>query len=85
MSVRWSAPGELGSHGIRSTPCESASSKALAVRLDPAGDVGVGRSAIRRVVFEAAVLRRIVRRRDDDAVSEAASYDRGCRSGLRAR
>ena len=38
--------------------------------LDPLRHVGVGRAAVRRVVFEAAVLRRIVRRRDDDAVGE---------------
>ena len=40
--------------------------------LDGAGDVGVRRSAIGRVVFEAAILRRIVRRRDHDAIGEAA-------------
>ena len=39
--------------------------------LDPPGDVGVGRAAVGRVVLEAAVLGRIVRRRDDDAVGEA--------------
>ena len=38
--------------------------------LDPPRDVGVGRAAVGRVVLEAAVLRRIVRRRDDDAVGE---------------
>ena len=36
--------------------------------LDPAGGIGVGRAAVRRVVFDAAVARRIVRRRDDDAI-----------------
>ena len=35
---------------------------------DPAGGVGVGRAAVRRVVLEAAVRRRVVRRGDDDAV-----------------
>ena len=40
--------------------------------LDPARDVGVGRAAVGRVVLEAAVLGRVVRRRDDDAVGEAA-------------
>ena len=36
--------------------------------LDPRRHVGVGRAAVRRVVLEAAVLGRVVRRRDDDAV-----------------
>ena len=40
---------------------------------DPAGGVGVGRAAVRRVVLEAAVPGRVVRRGDDDAVGEAAS------------
>ena len=38
--------------------------------------VGVGRAAVRRVVLEAAVLGRIVRRRDDDAVGQAAGWPR---------
>ncbi len=38
--------------------------------LDGRGDVGVGRSAVGRVVFEAPVGRRVVRRRDDDAVGQ---------------
>ncbi len=41
--------------------------------LDPAGDVGVGRAAVRRVVLEAAVPGRVVRRRDDDPVGGAAA------------
>ena len=36
--------------------------------LDPLRHVGVGGAAVRRVVLEAAVLGRVVRRRDDDAV-----------------
>ena len=39
--------------------------------LDRAGDVGIGRAAIRRVIFEAAIFRWIVRGRDHDAVGEA--------------
>jgi hypothetical protein len=39
--------------------------------LDPAGDVGVGRSAVRRVVLEAAVLGWVMRWRDDDPVGQA--------------
>ena len=38
--------------------------------LNPLGHVGVRRSAVRRVVLEAAVLGRIVRGRDHDAVGE---------------
>ena len=36
--------------------------------LDPAGNVGICRATVRRVVLDAAILRGIVRRRDDDAV-----------------
>ena len=43
----------------------------VGLALDPAGDVGVGRAAVRRVVLEAAVAGRVVRRRDDDAVGRA--------------
>ena len=39
---------------------------------DLAGHVGIGRAAMRRIVFVAAILGRIVRRRDDDAVGEPA-------------
>ncbi|MNO69871.1 hypothetical protein D3C76_607340 [compost metagenome] len=39
--------------------------------LDPLGHVAVGRAAIGRVVLEAPALRRVVRRRDDDAVGKA--------------
>src|SRR5271166_4971219 len=38
--------------------------------LDPAGHVGIGGAAVGRVVLEASILGRIVRRRDDDAVGE---------------
>ncbi len=38
--------------------------------LDPAGDIGVRRPAVGRVVLEAAVLGRIMRRCDDNAVRE---------------
>ena len=41
--------------------------------LDPLGDGGVGRTAVGRVVLEAAIGRRIVRWRHDDAVCEAAA------------
>ncbi|MCU0282522.1 MAG: hypothetical protein MUD13_01275 [Candidatus Nanopelagicales bacterium] len=39
--------------------------------LDPAGGIGVRRAAVRRVVLEAAVGRRVVRGRHDDAVGQA--------------
>ena len=39
--------------------------------LDSRGDVGIGRPAIGRIVFETAVLRRIMRRRHHDAVGKA--------------
>ena len=38
--------------------------------LDPARDVGVGGPAVRRVVLEAAILGRVVRGRDHDAVGQ---------------
>src|SRR5699024_558216 len=38
---------------------------------DPVGGVGIGRAAVRRVVFEAAVARRVVAGADDDAVGPA--------------
>ncbi len=41
--------------------------------LDPAGDVDIGRAAIGRIVFEAALVRRVVRRADDDTVRQAAT------------
>ena len=36
---------------------------------DPPGDVGIGRTPMRRVVLDPSVLRRIVRRGDDDAIA----------------
>ena len=46
--------------------------------LDPAGDIGVGRPAVRRVVLEAAVLGWIVRRGNDDAIGEVHRGDGDC-------
>ena len=46
---------------------------------------GIGRAAVGRVVLEAAILRRIVRWRDHDAVGEARGAARDCTSGWRAR
>ena len=47
----------------------AARSKALARSWIQRGDVGIGRAAVGRIVLEAAVRGRIVRRRDDDAVA----------------
>ena len=41
--------------------------------LDPARDVGVGGPAVRRVVLEPAVVRRIVRGRDHDTVGQSGA------------
>ena len=38
--------------------------------LDPARHVGIGGAAVGRIVLEASILRRVVRRRDDDAVRQ---------------
>ena len=52
---------------------EAVGEQRVGALLDPAGDVRVGGPAVRRVVLEAAVLRRVVRRRDHDAVGEPAA------------
>ena len=49
---------------------ESRFEQAIGFILNPAGDVAVGWPAIGRVVFEAAIVGRIVRGRNDDAVGE---------------
>ncbi len=54
----------------------------VGARRDPAGRVGVGRPAVRRIVLEAAVARRVVARGDDDAVGQAIPG--GAQSGGRA-
>ena len=38
---------------------------------DPAGDIGIGGASVGGVVFESAVLRRVVGRRDDQAIGQA--------------
>ena len=43
----------------------------IGLLLDLGGDVGIGRAAMRRIVFIAAVLGRIVGGRDDDTVGKA--------------
>ena len=49
---------------------EPCAQQLVGAALHPGGDVGVGGAAVGRVVLEAAVLRRIVRRRDDDPVRQ---------------
>ena len=78
--------GDIGAEVIvqvRARGCESAleghprhafqagANEIVGLALDPAGDAGIRGPAVRRVVLEAAILRRIVRRRHDDAVGEA--------------
>ena len=57
-------------NGTRFTPVVSPAQQFVGPVLDPVRHVGVGGAAVGRVVLEAAVLGRIVRRRDDDAVRE---------------
>ena len=52
--------------------------------IQPVTSVSAG-PPLRRVVLEAAVVGRVVRRRDDDAVGQPASCGRGCGRGSRAR
>src|SRR5262249_41597254 len=44
--------------------------KLVGTVLDPLGHVGIGWTAVGWVILEATVLRRVVRRRDDNAVGE---------------
>jgi hypothetical protein len=50
---------------------DAAFEQEVGARLDPSGDLRIGRPAVRRVVLEAAALGRIVRWRDDDAVGKS--------------
>ena len=59
---------------------EPAGDQLVGALRDHARRVGVGRAAVGRVVLEAAVGRRVVRRRDHDAVGEAPTRTAGpCR------
>ena len=53
------------------TPVEARVEQLVGLALDPRRDLGVGRAAVGRVVLEAAVLGRVVRRRDHDPVGGA--------------
>ena len=57
---------------IRDAPhvLNSGFEQAVGTRLDPSGDGRIRRTARRRVVLEAAIFRRIVRRREDNAVGK---------------
>ena len=48
------------------------SEQGVGTRRDHARRVGIGRAAVWRVVLEAAIARRVVRRRNDDAVCGVA-------------
>ena len=48
----------------------AAPQKVIGAVLDPPGHVDIGRTSVSRVVLEAAVLRRVMRRGDDNAVGE---------------
>ena len=56
--------------GFALTPCSAASRNSLAFASIQPVTAPVGRAAVGRVVFEAAVVGRIVRGRDDDAVGQ---------------
>ena len=60
------------SKGTRFTPSSCFRKKFVGAVLDKRGGFAVGRSAVRRIVFETAILGRIVRGRDDDAVRQAS-------------
>ena len=49
------------------------SQQVVSAVLDPLGHIGVGRPAIGRVVLEPAILRRVVRGSDDNAVGESVA------------
>src|SRR3954463_9612177 len=79
MKSYGAAAARAWSSGTRRTPLSPARRSSLArAAMTPvasvsagAAGVGGGGAAVRRVVLEAAVPRRVVRRGDDDAVGEA--------------
>ena len=69
MPVRGSgAPGLFVRNSLHAL--KPAFQKHIGPGFDPSGDFGIGRPAVGRVVLEAAIVRRIVRRRDDNAVRQ---------------
>jgi hypothetical protein len=77
---------------VRRAPhvAQSSDDQLVRARADPVRDVGVGRAPVGRIVLEAAVLRRVVRRCDHNAVREAGTPatvmdEDGVRDGRRRR
>ena len=74
---------------MRRTSFRPAANNLIGAPLDPRGDFGVGGTAVRRVVLEAAVFGRVVRRRHHDAVGIArvvpVVLENGKRHGRRRR
>ena len=69
MPVRGSgAPGLFERNSLHAL--EAAFQKRIGPGFDPSGDVVIRRPAVGRVVLEAAIVGRIVRRRDDNAVRQ---------------
>ncbi len=60
--------------GVRDAfnPGQLVGKQLVGLGFDPLGDVGIGRAAVGRVVLVAAALWRVVRRRNHDAVGQAA-------------
>ncbi len=56
--------------GTRFTPLIAGLEQLIRTVLDPLCYIGIGWTAGGRVVFEASILGRIVRRRDDNAVGQ---------------
>lgn len=50
---------------------QAASDKHVGLVLDPSGHAGIGGTAVRRIVLEATIPGRIVRRFDDDTIGKA--------------
>ena len=57
---------------------EAVGDESIGLLLNPCCHVSVSGTAVRRVVFEAAESRRIVRRCDDYAIRKSAAGDPGC-------
>ncbi len=71
MPVRRGWRAEPSRKDIRCTPCRPLFRNSLAFASIQPVTFGIGRPAVGRVVLEAAIIGRIVRGRDDDAVGES--------------
>ena len=67
----WSRPRAPLERACACTPVEAVAQDLVGAVLDRLGGAGVGRAAVGRVVLEAAVVGRVVRRGDDHAVGQA--------------